>query len=111
MRKFLGNYQPFYTKIARDQINGLDPKSRDRVQERVNDLIADPWHNTEFLKGQYRGKRKIRLNDVDRLVFVICEECRELGHYRYNKCSDCDDTPENTLVIASLILEHDYRRF
>lgn len=108
MRKFLGNYRPFYTRIARDQINGLDVRGRARVQERINDLIADPWRNTEFLKGQYRGKRKIHLNDSDRLVFVICEECRELDHYKFNRCSDCDDTPENTLVVASLILGHEY---
>ena len=108
MRKFLGNYTPFYTRTAREQIDGLDGSSKARVEERINDLIADPWHNTEFLKGQYRGKRKIRLNDTDRMVFVICEECRELVHYRYNLCSDCDETPENTLIIASLILEHEY---
>lgn len=108
MRKFLGDYQPFYTRMARDQINGLDAKSKARVQERINDLVVDPWHNTEFLKGQYKGKRKIWLNDADRLVFVICEECRELDHYKFNLCSDCDDTAENTLVIASLIFGHEY---
>jgi hypothetical protein len=108
MRKFLGNYNPFYTKTVQEQINGLDPQGKERAEERIQDLINDPWHNTEFGKGQYRGKRKLWLNRSDRLVFVICEECRELNHFVYNNCSDCDDTPENTIVIAFIIFGHDY---
>jgi Txe/YoeB family toxin of Txe-Axe toxin-antitoxin module len=108
MRQFLGNYNPFYTETVKEQIKGLDARSRGRVEERIKDLIADPWHNTEFLKAQYRGKRKLRLNYTDRLVFVICEECRELRHFVYNKCRDCDETAENTIVIAFIIFGHEY---
>lgn len=104
----MGNYNPVYTKTFEKQINGLNPDFRGQVEGRINDLIADPWHNTRFLKGQYRGKRKLRLNRTDRLVFVICEECRELNHAIYNQCADCDTIPENTLKIGFLILGHKY---
>ena len=108
MRKFLGNYNPVYTKTFRKQIAGVNPEFRTRIEDRIQDLIADPWHNTKFLKGQYRGKRKLRLSRSDRLIFVICEECRELGHIIYNQCEDCNSISENTLKIGFLILGHRY---
>lgn len=108
MRKFLGNYRPVYTKTFEKQINVLHPEFRRQIEERIRDLVADPWHNTKFLKAQYRGKRKLWLNRSDRLVFVICEECRELGHIIYNQCDDCDSIPENTLKIGFIIFGHEY---
>jgi len=60
------------------------------------------------MKGNYRGKRRIWLNRRDRLIFVICEECRELNHTEINGCSVCANTPENVLVIAHIIFSHDY---
>lgn len=108
MRKFLGNYNPIYTRKFDEQINGVSKDYRQMVENKIEDLIADPWHNTRFLKGQYRGKRKLRLTRKDRLVFVICEECRELNHTIYNKCNDCDSTPEDTLVIGFIIFGHRY---
>jgi hypothetical protein len=81
---------------------------RKQVLDKIENLKNDPYHNTKFMKGQHKYRRKARLNDADRLAFVICEECRELGHARYNRCSDCATTPENTIVIAYLILGHDY---
>ncbi len=108
MRKFLGNYKPIYAPKFQRQIRGLAQEMRDAIEERIDTLIDDPWHNTRFLKGQYRGKRRMWLNRVDRLVFVICEECRELDHIIYNQCSDCDTTPENALVIGFIIFEHKY---
>lgn len=104
----MGNYDPVYTKTFEKQINGFNDEFRSVVEARIEDLKADPWHNTQFLKGQYRGKRKLRLNRRDRLVFVICEECRELEHQIYNQCENCDETPENTLKIGFIILAHKY---
>lgn len=108
MRKFLGNYAPVYTKTFEKQINGLDSGFKRQIENHIEDLVADPWHNTKFLKGQYRGKRKLWLNRKDRLVFVICEECRELNHSIYNQCDDCSSIPENTLKIGFLLLGHKY---
>jgi len=104
----LGNYNPVYTRTFENQLAEVSNEVRNRVEEKIADLINDPWHNTEFAKGQYRGKRKLRLNRRDRLVFVICEECRELRHQRYNQCTDCAETPENTIKIAFIIFKHKY---
>lgn len=108
MRKFLGNYNPVYTKTFEKQINELHPKFRKQIEQHIQDLVIDPWHNTKFLKAQYRGKRRLWLNRSDRLVFVICEECRELDHFIYNQCEDCESIPENTLKVGFIIFGHKY---
>ena len=74
-------------------------------------MTNEPYHNTKFMKCQQKYRRKARLNGADRLAFAIREECRELGHTQYNHCSDCATAPENTIVIAYLILGHDYEPF
>lgn len=108
MRKFLGNYNPVYTQTFEKQLRELGGKFLEIIKEKIQNLVNDPWHNTRFLKGQYRGKRKLWLNRTDRLVFVICEECRELNHKIYNQCEDCGSIPENTLKIGFIIFGHKY---
>jgi len=108
MRKFLGNYVPSYAPKFNAQLSEQAPTFVDQIKAKIADLRNDPYHNTKFMKGQHKYRRKARLNDADRLAFVICEECRALGHTRFNGCSDCEDTPENAIVIAYLILGHDY---
>jgi len=111
MRKFSGSYVPEYAPHFSEQLAGLSPDFVDSIEQKIDALTINPYHNTRFMKGQHKGKRKARLNDSDRLAFVICEECRKLGHdRRYNRCSDCDKTPENTLVIGYIIFGHDYKR-
>ena len=41
---------------SESQINGLSDNVKTNIEERIGKLIKDPWHNTEFLKGQYRKK-------------------------------------------------------
>jgi hypothetical protein len=108
MRKFLGNYVPSYTPTFDAQMSTISTSLKQQVLSKIENLKDDPYHNTKFMKGQHKYRRKARLNDSDRLAFVICEECRELGHTKFNRCSDCADAPENTIVIAYLILGHDY---
>jgi hypothetical protein len=108
MRKYLGSYVPTYAPKFKQQIATLDIQFVNQIKSKISNLIDDPYHNTEFGKGQHRGRRKARLNKSDRLIFVICEECRALKHTRFNGCSDCSTTPENTIVIAYLILGHEY---
>jgi len=109
MRQYLGNYKPVYTPTFEDQISTVSERMKQRIQSRIDNLIQDPYHNTEFMKGlRYKGKRKLRINRKDRLVFVICEECRSQGHTSFNLCGDCDSTPENAIVIAFIIFDHNY---
>lgn len=111
MQKFSGSYVAEYAPRFSSQLSELPPETVKFIEQKIDDLTNDPYHNTRFMKGQHRGKRKARLNDSDRLAFIICEECRKLGHdRRYNRCSDCNTTPENMLVIGYIIFGHDYKR-
>jgi len=105
----LGNYVDTYAPKFREQLKQQSLEFQKQIEAKIADLRNDPYHNTELLKGQYKGRRKARLNDSDRLTFVICEECRHEGFYKYFRCSDCNQTPDNMLVFASLISEHDYK--
>jgi len=60
-------------------LQGLRGSYLERTEEKIQDSANDPWHNTQFLKGQHRGKRELRLNRTDRLVFVICEDAKNLN--------------------------------
>jgi len=107
MRKYLGRYVPEYSPHFKKQ--KLPPDVLERVENNlIPDLIADPYHNTEFGKGRYRGKRYKWINRFDRLFFVICEECRGLNHQRYNLCRECEDTSDNKIIVAFVILGHKY---
>lgn len=104
----MGKYVPSYTPKFSEQLSTQNPLLVNQVKAKIDSLLQDPFHNTKFMKGQHKYRRKARLNDSDRLAFVICEECREFGYTRFNGCSDCEKTPENTVVFAYLILGHDY---
>lgn len=104
----MGSYNPVYTETFQEQLTEVSDAFKERIEEKIQDLVNDPWHNTKFLKGQYRGKRKLWLNNRDRLVFAICEECRELKHQIYNQCENCDIVPENTLKIGFILFGHKY---
>jgi Txe/YoeB family toxin of Txe-Axe toxin-antitoxin module len=110
MHKYLGNYIDVPLPKFEEQLSLVSSDYKERIEAKVADLRNDPWsHNSDFMKGQYRGKRHIRLDGGDRLVYVICEECRHEGHFRFNRCSDCSSTPENTFLLVNIIFGHDYK--
>lgn len=75
----MGNYVDTYTPKFKEQLLKQKPEFVALVKAKIADLRADPYHNTELMKGQHRGKRKAWLNDSDRIAFVICEECEHEG--------------------------------
>ena len=109
MRKYLGNYVDTYLPEFKRELAGLNPEYSRLVNAKIQDLKQDPWHNTELMKGQWKGRRKVRLNDSDRLVFIICEECVDDSFQRIFRCSDCNRTSENTLIFTNIIYGHDYK--
>ena len=81
------------TETFNKKLDELDKVQRERVVKTINrELSERPTHNTKFLKGEFAGKRVLRIGDI-RVVFIICSECRNLGHKdRYNSqiCKDCE---------------------
>ncbi len=108
MRKYLGNYKKYYTETFEEKLGTLRDPLKRLVDEKISDILNDPWRNSKAMKGPYRGKRRRWINDEDRIIYVSCEECRENSWKSYNLCSDCDETPEDLVIFVNLIFGHEY---
>lgn len=91
-------------KIAKQEsyVKGLKKKDANKLAifaRGESKLERNPYHNTEFLTGRLRGKRRLRLPQKLRTVFAICEECRKKGHIDFNRCDDCLHRDNKTVVL------------
>lgn len=71
---------------------------------KINRLLEDPYHSTEFLsdhKGKLNltGCRSIRIDRNFRIIFVICEECRNIQSCEY--CF-CEDLLDKTIIFLTI---------
>jgi hypothetical protein len=109
MRKYLGTYVDIYLQSFYSDLKGQTNEYCQLVNSKIQDLKHDPYRNSELMKGPHKGRRKVRINNSDRLVFIICEECRECGFHTIFRCSDCKTTSECTLIFSNILLGHDYK--
>ena len=69
---------------------------RQPIKRRVDRVLADPYHNTERL-GDASGKlnligcRSARVDRNFRIIFVICEECRNIQECEFCFCESLSD--------------------
>jgi hypothetical protein len=78
-----------------------------RIRKKMNEILADPYGKIRFAAGLYRGRREDRVGKY-RLIFVVCKQCRAEKHIRFNNCSDCPKTPDETIVWVMIIEDHKY---
>ena len=81
---------------------------RQNIKRRIERIQTDPYQNTEALadasgKLNLRGCRSARVDRNFRIIFVICEGCRNIPECDY--CF-CDNLSEKTVVILTVGL-HD----
>jgi len=103
-------YEAVYLPVFQDQLQELKQKDRvraKRIQNAVEEILGHPYQNMDFGKGRWRGKRKYYVGN-DRIMFVVCGQCRKLGHKRFNQCSDCASTKDETVLFVSIIQGHEY---
>ncbi len=91
-------YDIYSTSKFDRALKRLDNPIATRIQEGLTDISTEPYTKSEQLQGPLKGKRKHRVGNL-RIVFAICEECRELGHDSINNCVDCDNMPDNALKV------------
>jgi len=77
---------------------------RQNIKRRVERLLTDPYQNAEALtdvsgKLNLRGCRSARVDRNFRIIFVICEECRNIPECEY--CF-CDNLSDKTLVFLTV---------
>ncbi|MBU1172736.1 MAG: hypothetical protein KKD44_24520 [Proteobacteria bacterium] len=69
---------------------------RQSIKKRVDRVLKNPYHNTEFL-GDVSGKlnligcRSARIDRNFRIIFVICEECRNIQDCEFCFCEELQD--------------------
>ncbi|MBW2570676.1 MAG: hypothetical protein JRE47_15260 [Deltaproteobacteria bacterium] len=91
----MSNYEAIYEKRF---VRNLDryASMRVRIKRRVEKILEDPYHNTEFL-GDATGKlnligcRSVRIDRNFRIIFVICEECLNIADCEYCFCEKLSD--------------------
>ena len=91
----MSNYEAIYEKrFVRNLARYAS--IRVRIKRRVEKILEDPYHNTEFL-GDATGKlnligcRSARIDRNFRIIFVICEECRNIADCEYCFCEKLSD--------------------
>ena len=77
---------------------------RKAIRRRVQRVIEDPYMNTEALgdisnRLNLTGCRSIRIDRNFRIIFVICEECKNVTECEY--CF-CDNLPDKTVVFLTV---------
>lgn len=101
------------TEFEKDRKKAVkrDSKLENLLQETVMQLEADPYKHSERLKGNLNGKRRIPVGQRWRVIFLICEECKELEEEQKNDCYQCDIHKSADVIVSALMpRKRDYRR-
>ena len=98
----MAEYADFYEECFRRNQDAY-AHIRDRLKRKVNQILRNPYHNTERLGGvekglNLRGCRSARIDRNFRIIFVICEECRKVEDCQY--CF-CDGLPDRAIVFLT----------
>jgi mRNA-degrading endonuclease RelE of RelBE toxin-antitoxin system len=104
-------FEPKYSPQFEKKLAKLQKKDKirsKRVLQEIQDICNSPYsYNGRFAKGRYAGKREGRAGD-DRFLFIVCKQCRELGHTAINACTTCSTTKDETVVFVQMIDSHKY---
>jgi mRNA-degrading endonuclease RelE of RelBE toxin-antitoxin system len=108
MSKSSQTYNKDFTETLDKQLRKLrDPIRIKRIKQKVDEIVEDPYRDIRFAAGRWRGKREERVGD-DRLIFAVCEQCREQEHERYNHCFNCENIKGNTVRFFETVDSHKY---
>ncbi|MFH0724972.1 MAG: hypothetical protein V2B19_01215 [Pseudomonadota bacterium] len=99
----MSDFEAAYEKLFVRNLNRY-AAIRKNIKLRVERILKNPYHNTEAL-GDISGKlnllgcRSARIDKNFRIIFVICEECRNIPECEY--CF-CDDRPDKTVIFLTI---------
>ncbi len=103
----MSNYEAVYEKLFVQNLNRYSAIRRN-IRRRIDRVLKDPYHNTEFLeditgKLNLTGCRSARIDRNFRIIFVICEECRNREDCEYCFCENLS----NKTVVFLTVGPHD----
>ena len=82
-------------------------KNLESVKVRLLENPKQAAHSKRMV-GPSKGLREAHITGNWRVIFTICEECRELGEQDTNKpkCLDCGDQPNETVNFLFVMDPH-----
>jgi len=97
----------YFTQDFRKHLEKLvkrDSVLKGRIQSKIEDMMNDPFRNSEELVGAFKGKRRMYIGKAGhRLIYGICRECREKNHQNLNSCLDCNSKDDTTVIFFDVI--------
>lgn len=84
----MNNYKPYFTKEFNNRIQKYQSLKK-QIANKVRQLLKDPYRTakSEQLVGNLKGLRSARVTRSMRIIYVICEECRQHGDQELVRCS------------------------
>lgn len=71
----------------------------------LEQLESSPYVNSLRLEGSKKGMRRIHVGNTKwRILFSICEECRERNEEKLNKCFNCNEMDVKTVIVRDFDL-------
>lgn len=99
---FIPYYKPQFAKDVKTYAS-----MKSQIEKKVKSILADPYHNAEPLGNRsghdLRGLRSKRVDKNFRIIFAICEECKELFPEKEKPCRYCNqDLPVKSVVFFTV---------
>ena len=106
------SYIPLYKPTFAKSIKKYQSIKK-QIEKKVFSILEDPYYNTEKLTNKrghdLRGLRSKRIDLNFRIIFGICEECRDLQleDKNINICIDCSDELDGKTLIFLAVGPHE----
>lgn len=96
-----------YSLQLLDQLESRRYRSRrSRIESRIDELLKDPFRaaRSERLRHEFSGLRSARMVEELRLIYRLCQECRQLGEQGRLPLECCldDSTVDRTINLLCL---------
>ena len=82
-----------------EKLTERDKTLKKVIESRVKALSDFPLHDSKLLHGRFLGKRRTYVGKKYRIIYSICEECREKNYKRFNQCPDCEEKPDKSIIL------------
>jgi len=77
-----------------------------QIEKKVQMILEHPIELGEPLKGNFRGFYSCPVKKSYLIIYLYCANCRKKGDYEIVACSDCSETPDETVKFV-LVATHD----
>lgn len=100
----MSDYEAVYEELFMRNLRRYS-SIRQQIKRRIDRVLTAPYHNTEFL-GDASGKlnlvgcRSARVDRNFRIVFVVCEECRNIQECEFCFCEKLLDKTAVFLTVG-----------